>query len=79
MSKLIAKLEKKFGRFAIPNLSLYMVILYGVGVLLSYVYPTLLDYFSLSVYYILRGQVWRLVTWIIIPEYHTNIFLAVIS
>lgn len=79
MSKLIAKLEKKFGRFAISNLSLYMVILYGVGVLLSYVYPTLLDYFSLSVYYILRGQVWRLVTWIIIPEYHSNIFLAVIS
>ena len=64
----MGKLERKFGKYAIKNLSLILVACYGVGYLLmmtplSYV----LSYLTLNPYRILHGEVWRLVTWIIIP------------
>ena len=34
------KLERKFGRYAIDNLMLYIVILYGFGFILDMVNPT---------------------------------------
>ena len=34
------KLERKFGRYAIPNLMYYIVILYAVGVLVQMMAPT---------------------------------------
>ena len=55
------KLERKFGRYAIRNLPLYIVMLYAIGAVLnimtkgSYYY-----YVALNPYMILHGQVWRL-------------------
>ena len=34
------KMERKFGRYAIPNLMYYIVILYAVGVLVQMMAPT---------------------------------------
>lgn len=79
MSRLIAKMERKFGKYAIVNLPLYMVILYAIGYILMWVSPSVLSYMYLNVYEILHGQVWRLVTWIIVPELQTNVFFVVIS
>ena len=63
------KLERKFGRFCIPNLMLYIMIgnaavffldgLMGMGI-------SSLIYFDPA--YIIRGQVWRIFTWIFIPS-----------
>ena len=36
---LLTKLERKFGRFAIPNLMYYIVILYAVGVIIQMFAP----------------------------------------
>ena len=36
---LMNKLERKFGRYAIPNLMYYIVILYAVGVLVQMMAP----------------------------------------
>ena len=41
----ISRLERKFGRFAIPNLMYFIIILYGIGFVLNYVNP----YFTFSI------------------------------
>ena len=72
--KFIDKLERKFGRFGIPNLTIYMIVCYVIGYALMIVNPGILNWLSLEPAYILRGQVWRLVTWYCIhralPEYY---------
>lgn len=71
------KLEKKYGRYAIPNLMYYVIILYGVGFLLTYMDPSF--YYralSLDIEAILRGQIWRLVTFIVQPPNNSLIFIV---
>ena len=65
--KFIDKLERKFGRFGIPNLTIYMIVCYVIGYALMIVNPGILYWLSLEPAYILRGQVWRLVTWVLYP------------
>ncbi|HIW83113.1 MAG TPA: hypothetical protein H9873_02160 [Candidatus Dorea gallistercoris] len=70
------KLERKFGRYAIPNLMTYIVILYGVGYVLNMVNPTFYAaYLSLDAQAILHGQVWRIFTFIIQPPSNNLIWL----
>jgi hypothetical protein len=61
------KLEKKIGRYAIPNLSRYFVAAIVVGFALEMFAPTILGYLEFSVADIMHGQIWRLVTWIFVP------------
>lgn len=64
----INKLEKKFGRYAIPNLMWYVIILYGVGFVLQMIIPGFYEaYLSLDADAIVHGQIWRMVTFIIQP------------
>ena len=65
--KFIDKLERKFGGFGIPNLTIYMIVCYVIGYALMIVNPGILNWLSLEPAYILRGQVWRLVTWVLYP------------
>lgn len=65
--KFINKLERKFGRFGISNLTMYIIICYVLGYLLTYLNPQILYMMNLEPALILRGQVWRLVTWVISP------------
>lgn len=63
---LLNKLERKFGRYAIPNLMKYIVMLYGVGLIIGTIQPMIFNQFlSLNFDMIRRGQIWRLVTFII--------------
>lgn len=75
----ISKLEKKMGRYAIKNLSLYIVGAYIAGLLISYASPSFYaNYLSLDVRMILRGQIWRIVTFIIQPP-TTNILFFIFA
>ena len=65
--KFIDNLERNFGRFGIPNLTIYMIVCYVIGYALMIVNPGILNWLSLEPAYILRGQVWRLVTWVLYP------------
>ena len=68
MNNFLDKMERKFGRFAIKNLMLYVIGVYIVGALISTVNPLFyISYLSLNVEKILQGQVWRLVTFILEP------------
>lgn len=61
------KMERKFGRYAIHNLSTYIIGAYVIGYFLYFLAPGVLyNYLSLEPYYILRGQIWRLITWVLI-------------
>lgn len=63
-----SKFEKKFGKYAIRNLSLMLIICYACGYLFQFLYPRMLNYLYLNPYEIIfHGQVWRLVTWLIVP------------
>ena len=74
----IDKMERKFRGRGIPNLTVYVIICYVVGYLLSYMNPSMLSMMSLDVSKILQGQIWRLVTWVIYPPSTGNFFLFVI-
>ncbi len=71
------KLERKFGKYAIPNLMIYIIMLYAAGFLLSLINPSFYyQYLSLNAAAILRGQVWRIFTFIINPPSTSLIFIV---
>lgn len=73
------KLERKFGRYAIPNLMYYIVILYAVGVLVQMMAPAFyIQYLMLDARAILHGQIWRIITFMIWPP-STSLFFNLIA
>ena len=60
--KLLEKMERKIGKYAIPNLPLIMILMEAVGYTLSVVAPNVLNYLSFDPFAIASGQVWRLIT-----------------
>jgi hypothetical protein len=77
--KLLNRLERKFGRYAIPNIMKYIVVLFILGLLIGSMPPyTLYQFFDLDFDLVLRGQVWRLVTFIIpVNSLDGILFLAI--
>lgn len=75
--KLMNKLDRKFGKYAIRNLPLIMIILEAIGYTLSMVAPNILNYLYFSPADIMRGQVWRLITWVLMPPTSLNIFTVI--
>ena len=75
----IDKLERKFGRFAISNISLLLIICYAFGYMMQFINPQFLQWLTLNPAYIFKGQVWRLVTWILIPPSSSNIFFVLLT
>ena len=71
------KMERKFGKYAIPNLSLYLILGYILGYAMQFINPAIVDFLTLNPYLILHGQIWRLVTWIIIPPSRLDLLTIV--
>lgn len=65
----MSKFEKKFGKYAIPNLTLILIMCYVAGYVIEMMGRAsntyLLGFLTLDPYRILHGQIWRLVTWVI--------------
>lgn len=61
------KLERKIGRFAIHNLTMYLIGCYVIGYGIFYLLPQLISWLTLEPGLILKGQVWRIVSWILVP------------
>jgi len=75
------KIEQKFRKYAISNLSLYFLICSAIGYLLQMI-PAgrgIVSFLTLEPALILRGQVWRLVTWIFFVDSRSNILFIAIS
>lgn len=69
---MLNKLEKKFGKFAISNLTLYLLVGYAIGYMLQfgekYTGVPYLSYLTLEPYKIIHElQMWRIFTWVLVP------------
>lgn len=73
----MSKWEKKFGKYAISNLTLILIMCYVAGYVLTLFAPDAMVYLRLDTYAILRGQVWRLITWLIVPPSSFDIFTII--
>lgn len=73
--KWFQKLERKFGRYAIRDLILYIVILNAVVFVISFLVPQsdLHSKFALIPAKVLQGEVWRLVTFLFLPTTNSPI------
>lgn len=77
----MSKFEKKFGRYAIPNLTLILILSYVAGYVIellgSAAGVNMLGFLTLDTYRILHGQIWRLVTWVIVPPDSFDVFTII--
>lgn len=72
-------LERRLRRYAIGNLMKYIVIGQGIVFLLLYIWPTLgyqlYSMITLTRSGLLRGQIWRLVTFVFVPPSTSPLFI----
>lgn len=69
------KMERKFGRFAVQNLTFWLIGIYVLGYIIEYTMPAVLSLLTLEPVYIFQGQVWRIFSWILIPPSTSLIFM----
>ena len=74
--KIIGKMERKFGKYAIPNITLYLIIGYVTGYILE-LFTNVMDYLTLVPSLVMKGQVWRLFTWVITPPSSLSLFTII--
>ena len=80
---IMSDFEKKFGKYAIRNLTIKLLICNIIGYILYFIPVTnqALEFISLNPGKILHGQIWRLLTWVLMPpleHIRSNIFLILI-
>lgn len=61
-------LERKFGRYAISGLMRYVAVLNAVAFIIYKYYPHSFQYIDLDPAAVMHGELWRLVTYIFIPQ-----------
>lgn len=71
------KWERKYGKYAIPNLTVILLLCYVVGYVIELINSDFFAFLTLNPYSIIHGQIWRLFTWIIIPPSSINIFTLI--
>ena len=80
MNNFLNEMERKFGKYAISNLTIYIIGLYIAGYLIQLLSLTglsLTPYLTLNPYLILRGQIWRIISWVLIPPQQISIWLII--
>lgn len=78
----MTKFERKFGKYAIKHLPLILITCYAIGYLLEltgfFLPVDILGYLTLDVEKIVFGfQIWRLVTWLLIPPSEFGLFTVI--
>lgn len=75
------KIERKVGRYAVPQLTKYMILTYIIGYILYFIEAgtrlPLLEFIMLSPSRILHGQIWRVFTWVFMPPSAPGIFTII--
>lgn len=76
MNSWLGKMERKFGRYAVPNIMKYLIVLYAGGYFLYMINPMFyLNYLILDWGAVLHGQIWRLLTFLMQPP-SASIFMV---
>ena len=77
MERLLARLERRLGRYAIHNLISYLVGGMALVWVLSRMKPEFQDRLVLDLHAVGRGEVWRLVTFLFIPPPSTPLWILI--
>lgn len=73
---ILDKLEYKFGRYAINNLHIYICIVHVIGLLIQITNPAFYyNFLALNSYALMRGQIWRIFTFIFYPPSNGSFIL----
>ena len=75
MQRLLARLERRLGPYAIPNLILYVVGGMALAWMLSLLRPEVTGRLILDMNAVRHGQVWRLVTFLFVPTDDTYLVM----
>ena len=73
----LTKLERKYGKFYIPNLTMILIGGFVLGYLIEIVNPEALLAITLDPLMVMKGQVYRLITWVVIPPGPISIFVVI--
>lgn len=73
----LTKLERKYGKFAIPNLTMILIGGFILGYMIEIMQPEALALINLNPAKIMQGQVYRLITWIIMPPGTVSILVII--
>ena len=72
------KLERRFEKYAVPNLMKYICVIYVVGYLIQMFNPLLYFYYlDLDAEAILHGHIWRIITFIFYPPSTSFLWMIV--
>lgn len=77
MERLLARLERRFGRYAIPNLVGFVVGGMAIVWVLSLAKPEFQERLSLDIQAVRHGEVWRLVTFLFIPPPSSPLWILI--
>jgi len=72
--------ERKFGKYAVKNLTLILIMCYAVGYVVQMISSEMISMLYLNPAMIIhKGQIWRLISWVVIPPTSSgSIFLTLI-
>lgn len=77
---LLTRLDRKYGRYAIKNVMLYMIIGYLITwFIIQFNLQFFLTYLTPDISMILKGQVWRIITIIFLPPSYSDVLLLAIN
>ena len=78
--RIIDKLERKLGRFAIPNLMMYIIVLYVIGFVIWTINPEMyINHLCLNAQAIFQGEIWRIVTFLMFPPADSMFMMILLS
>ncbi len=76
--RLMSNFERKFGKYAIPNLTILLIGCYVIGYLMQLINADFMEFLTLDAYKIFaKGQVWRIISWILVPPESFDIFTII--
>ncbi|HKL79760.1 MAG TPA: hypothetical protein VJ888_04910 [Mobilitalea sp.] len=73
------KMERRFGKYAIPNLMKYVIVLYAIGLIIGMTNTSIISMLGLEFNMIMKGQIWRLVTFLIPINFMRNIIYVLLK
>ena len=73
----LTKLERKYGKYAIPNLTVLLIIGFVIGYIIESVDADALQILTMNPEKIMHGQIFRLITWVIIPPRSASILVII--
>lgn len=76
LNRWLATLERRYGRYTLPNVTYPLVFSMAVVFVLIVTNPGLLQWLVLDRDAVLRGQVWRLFTFVLIPPSFHPVFIV---